>query len=167
MSVIGSNVLAGASGNQAAGDTGRSVRFNDGDGAFLSRTPSSAGNRRTFTWAAWVKRSALSSSSEFALFGMEDDVILAFAQDKLKANVVAGANALTTSAVFRDLAWYHLVFAIDTTNATADNRVRIYVNGSEITDFSNRSNPSQNADTNFNQASVHYIGRQRNSDPRS
>ncbi len=165
MSVIGSNVLAGASG-QAAEDTGRSVRFNSGDSAYLSRTPSSAGNRKTWTWAAWVKRSALSSSSEFALFGMEDDVILAFAQDKLKANVVAGANALTTSAVFKDLAWYHLVFAIDTTSATANNRVRIYINGSEITDFSNRSNPSQNADTNFNKTSVHYIGRQRNADPR-
>jgi hypothetical protein len=151
----------------AATGISRSLRFNSADSAYLSRTPASAGNRKTWTWAGWVKRSALSSSSEYTLFGMQDDVILAFAQDGLKANVIAGSNALSTTQVFRDAsAWYHVVFAIDTTSATANNRVRVYINGSEVTQFSSRNNPSQNADTNFNQASVHFIGRQRDADPR-
>jgi hypothetical protein len=61
--------------------------------------------------------------------------------------------------VFRDLsAWYHLCVAIDTTQATASNRVKFYVNGTQVTAFSTASYPSQNADTNVNRASEHVIG---------
>jgi hypothetical protein len=63
MSIIGSNILAGASG-QAGGagayEIERSVRFNSSDSAYLSRTPGTAGNRKTWTWAGWVKRSKTS-----------------------------------------------------------------------------------------------------------
>jgi hypothetical protein len=59
MSIIGSNILAGASGQAGGGgayEIERSVRFNAPDSSFLSRTPGSAGNRKTWTWAGWVKR---------------------------------------------------------------------------------------------------------------
>ena len=46
----------------------QSLRFNSADSAYLSRTPASAGNRRTFTWSGWVKRGALSSSASYFLF---------------------------------------------------------------------------------------------------
>jgi len=57
MSFVGSNILAGASGQGGAGgyEIERSLRFNSGDSAYLSRTPSSAGNRKTWTWSGWVR----------------------------------------------------------------------------------------------------------------
>jgi hypothetical protein len=60
MSIIGSNILAGASGQAGGGGAAgyqieRSLRFNSSDSAYLSRTPGTAGNRKTFTFAAWVK----------------------------------------------------------------------------------------------------------------
>jgi len=68
-------------------------------------------------------------------------------------------NVLTTNRLFRDpSAWYHIVCAIDTTSGTADNRVRLYVNGVEETSFSTRNNPSQNTDLQVNNNSIQVIG---------
>jgi hypothetical protein len=67
---------------------------------------------------------------------------------------------LQTTQVFRDAsAWYHIVVAVDTTQATASNRVKIYVNGAQITVFGTASYPSQNTDTEFNNTVGHAIGR--------
>jgi hypothetical protein len=69
-----------------------------------------------------------------------------------------------TTQVFRDFsAWYHLVVAVDTTQATANNRIRVYVNGTEVTAFSTLNNPSPNADLAINQAAVHRLGAQSDS----
>jgi hypothetical protein len=67
---------------------------------------------------------------------------------------------LLTTQLFRDVgAWYHIVVALDTTNATADNRCRMYINGVEVTVFTTRNNPTLNADYGINQATQHDIGR--------
>jgi hypothetical protein len=67
-------------------------------------------------------------------------------------------NLFVSSAVYRDLsAWYHIVVAFDTPNATASNRYKVYVNGSQITGTDNY--PSQNDDTGWNMAQLHSIGR--------
>jgi len=73
----------------------------------------------------------------------------------------ASNAAIVTTAVFRDpSAWYHFVCAVDTTQATASNRVRMYVNGVEQTSFSTANYPSQNFNTSFNEVSrAHSIGR--------
>ena len=55
MSVLSHNILHGASGAREY-EIDNSLRFNDNDSAYLSRTPASAGNRKTWTWAGWVKR---------------------------------------------------------------------------------------------------------------
>ena len=71
MSIVGSNALAGASGQAgaAAGYTvERSLKFNDDDSGYLSKTFSSAGNRTSWSWSAWVKRSALGTGRQ-VLFG--------------------------------------------------------------------------------------------------
>ena len=77
MSVIGSNVLAGASGQSGGGGGGgggaaisRSLRFNSGDSAYLNRTPSAAGNRKTWTWSGWVKRASLTTIADFFASGV-------------------------------------------------------------------------------------------------
>jgi hypothetical protein len=66
---------------------------------------------------------------------------------------------LRTSQVFRDpSAWYHIVLTVDTTQATASNRAKVYVNGTQVTAFSTATYPAQNFDTRVNAAEVHAIG---------
>ena len=147
----------------------KSLRFNDGDNAFLQRTPSSAGNRRTFTFSAWVKRSsALGSDQQWftaAASGHASDTaisLLSFdGNDKLDflnywSSGVQGR--LVTNARFRDVsAWYHIVLRVDTTSGTADDRFKIFVNGVEQ-EYATRSNPSQNLELYFNSDVEHKLG---------
>ena len=148
----------------------RSLRFNNDDGAYLERTPSSAGNRKKWTFSVWIKRSGL--GFEQRIFGGKANAshIYLDSNDKLTwdlANEDSGTPSanLLTSQVFRDVsAWFHLVCALDTDNSTADNRMKIYFNGTEVTSFSTRSNPSSGYATNaINAASVHTIGRRLSS----
>jgi len=165
MSVIGSNVLAGASGGAGAGYAiERSLRFNSGDSAYLNRTPSAAGNRKTWTWSGWVKRSKLGSDQ--TLFSADHGsgnwfVIQLNASDQLQVNWTTGTGGayLLTTQVFRDPASFsHLVVSFDTTQSTAANRVKVYFNGSQITNFSNEQYPNQDTDYQVNNTVLHKIG---------
>jgi hypothetical protein len=163
MSPIRSSLLLGA-GDAAGGfQVSRSLRFNSGDSAYLNRTPASAGNRKTWTWSGWVKRTKFGnyehifagtgSSPSYAQFYWSPSEQLVFDN--------GGSGAITTTQVFRDTsAWYHIVLIFDTTQGTAADRMRMYVNGSQITSFSSSSYPSQNSDGGMNQASIHYIGKE-------
>jgi hypothetical protein len=145
----------------------RSLRFNSADSAYLSRTPTSAGNRKTWTWAGWVKRSALGSRQN--VFGTGDASFYNgfwlefFSNDRIRIGDI-GASTLDleiiTTQVFRDpSSWGHLVVAVDTTQSTNSNRIKIYWNGSQITAFSTATYPTQNFDTRFNTTAAHGIGR--------
>ena len=119
----------------------KSLRFNDNDSAYLSRTPSSAGNRRTWTWSAWIKRGSIGSRQ--ILFSADNNASNATylmlelqADDNLRALAGTETQSATlvkeTAMVLRDpLTWYHLVFKFDATNTSAV----WYVNGQEITDL--------------------------------
>ena len=141
----------------------RSLRFNSADSAYLSRTPASAGNRKTWTWSGWVKRSKV-DGSYMGVFGAGGgstrDRIQFFNNQKLVVNFNDGNDGgVQVSQVFRDpSAWYHIVVAIDTTQATASNRVKIYVNGSQVTAFDTATYPSQNYETRLNNNIATYIG---------
>jgi hypothetical protein len=144
----------------------RSLRFSSSDSGFCSRTPAVAGNRKTWTWAGWVKRAYLGSNSK-ALFSASasgtDYVDLRFESDELRADFEASGQTrsqITTTAVFRDpSAWYHVVFAIDSTQGTAADRVKIYINGiNQAT--SNTIN--QNIDFAVNNTVAHNVGRRVN-----
>ena len=146
-------------------DVANSLRFDTSSGDYLNRTQT-AGNQKTFTFSTWVKRCSVTrlalfnvytSSSNYDQFFLHEDGLI-------EADFYhSGTQILRykTNALFRDLsAWYHIVFAVDTTQSTASNRARIYVNGSEITSFSTETDPSQNVDTFVNESSkVAYIGR--------
>lgn len=141
----------------------RSLRFNSGDSPHLEFTPSSAGNRKTWTWSAWVK---FSSEDRKVLFAQTTNETNEFFILEHRNNVLemwdytAGVyhSYLNTNAIFVDYsAWYHIVITYDTTNATADDRHRIYVNGEQITSFGTRTNPSQNFEGHVNTTSVHYL----------
>ena len=161
MSVFHNNALIGSGGGAAAADAAvatKSLRFNSGDGAYLSRTPSSTGNRKTFTLSLWVKRHRLDGNAQ-QIFG-QYRAGSPEAQNRFQFYFLGTGELeihtfslthLKTSRVFRDPgAWYHIVLAVDTTSSTADNRMRIYVNGAEVTDFATRNNPSQNLDLGVN-----------------
>ena len=163
MSILNNSLLLGA---DAGGyQISRSLRFNSADSAYLSRTPASAGNRKTWTWSGWVKRGVLGSSFQ-TIFGAgtggNAEASIRFnSDDTLEFYAWTGSyNArLLTTQVFRDVsAWYHLVAVFDTPNTTADQRIRLYVNGIEITTFSSRTNPTQNYDGYFNNSISHTIG---------
>ena len=146
----------------------RSLRFNPADTAYLNRTLGSS-NRRTFTFSAWVKRSLLASNQ--CIFGninfagggsTNQQFFLGFSSsdqlDLLHYNN-GTSNGLTSSAVYRDpSAWYHVVCAIDTTQATSSDRMKLYVNGSQITAFASSSYPTQNTDTFINANLATAIG---------
>ena len=129
---------------------------------YLTRTPSSAGNRKTFTFSAWFKRSDLDGRNFVFSGGQNDqyqnDFGIEFGGDKIKVYDY-NITHLVTTASFRDpSAWYHMVVAVDTTQSTASNRIKLYVNGSQITAFDTANYPGQNENTGINSAYAQYVG---------
>jgi hypothetical protein len=145
-----------------------SLRFRKANSAYLSRTPGSASNRRTWTWSGWVKRGLLSSGTVMEIYyannstTLFDRMYFHNSNGTFQINGEDGAAlaySLVTTQVFRDpSAWYHIVFAFDTTQATASNRIKLYVNGVQVTAFSTASYPSLNYDTQVNNNVTQYIG---------
>ena len=90
----------------------------------------------------------------------ENDVVFGFFADGFIFNFANNASgSLISTALFRDpSAWYHILVAVDTTQATSSNRIKIYLNGSQITSFGTASYPSPNANLMVNNNVVHYIG---------
>ena len=132
---------------------GQSLRFNDDDSAYLSRTPASAGNRKTWTWSGWVKRGALGAAK--TILGANTTFVEFTSADKIQFD--HNGTTVATSAVYRDVSgWYHILVSVDTTQATAADRTKIYVNGTIETVTG--SYVSQNTDTDVNNATQHNIG---------
>jgi len=155
---------AAQSGGAAGYQIERSLRFNSGDSAYLNRTPSSAGNRRTFTYSVWVKRNNLGTRT--ALFGVgtaqNDSSYFAIEIESAGDLRVAGWNTLyaKTDALFRDpAAWYHLVVAVDTTQSAASDQIKIYKNGTLVTKATENA-ITQNTELPINSTSAHNIGYQ-------
>lgn len=163
------SVLPVGFGSAAAGggfNVERSLRFNSADSANLTRTPTTTGSRRIYTHSAWFKRTGLSSAGFNVLWASESSgtnyVGFVYYQDKFYWNFYNGTTSyvVETTQVFRDVsAWSHIVVAVDTTQATASNRVRIYHNGVQITVFNTSNYPPQDQDLPINTSSfVHKIG---------
>jgi hypothetical protein len=142
-----------------------SLRFNDDDAPVLERIPSTSSNQKTFTYSFWVKRANISTVADLGLVGARVGSTLNFYIEFENSNQITskieigGVNYfLITNALYRDpLAWYHIAFAVDTTQATASNRVKLYVNGEQVTSFSTEQYPPQNGDTSVN-IGTQYVG---------
>ena len=166
MSIIGSNILAGASGQGGGYTIENSLRLRSSASAYLNRTPASAGNRKTWTWSAWVKRGTLSVNNQY-LLGTPFNGATGFRFNSNDTFYFTGNGStqfdFNTTQVFRDSsAWYHIVIAFDTTQATSSNRVKFYVNGVQITAFNTATYPSLNLDGQINAADVHRISHVNN-----
>ena len=133
--------------------------------AQLSRTPSSASNRKTWTWSGWIKRSKLGGGNQVlfeALDGSFPEKLQFTSDDLLEYDHdIAGTDyTVNTVAAFRDVsAWYHIVWAKDTTQATETDRIKLWVNGTQISlSESQLGYPPQNYDGAINKNVAHYIG---------
>ena len=135
-------------------DVDNSCRFNDGDAPKLNRTLGTATSRKKWTMSFWVKRGTLTNQ-------MIMTTASANSQIKFDDNHRFQVNDVTTivyvtNRVFRDVsAWYHIVIAVDTTDGTAGDRIKIYVNGVEETSFATETDPSVNYDCDINNAIDH------------
>jgi hypothetical protein len=125
---------------------------------YLTRTPSSTGNRKIFTISAWIKRSKTGNNQKVITAGTSGtEGGLQFStgtgENCLKFYEYVGSEVISIAPnrILRDTsAWYHVVIAVDTTQATASNRVKYYLNGVQETSFATATYPSQNYDTLFN-----------------
>ena len=164
---LASYILYGTTDSGETYEISRSLRFTSGDSDYLARKPSTVGNRSTWTYSCWVKRTALGAYPR--MFGTYDSSYIGWDiefnnSDQIDVHYSStGSNypiRRTTTAVYRDpSAWMHVVVAVDLTLGDNDNSVRVYVNGSEITDFSTKTNSSSITTTNINTVDrEHRIG---------
>ena len=144
----------------------QSLRFDDNGSTYLYRTPSSAGNQQTWTFSAWLKRGSFTANQGiftpyYGGDGSNESQIRWKSDNTLQIYDSGGARLnFVTTQVFRDpSAWYHLVVAVDTTQATEANRFKLYINGEQITAFGTASYPTQNQTLGWNGTSRHDIGR--------
>jgi hypothetical protein len=166
MIIIPANTISGGY------EVANSLRFDDGSSDYLTRTPASASNRKTWTYSTWIKSNVLTGAHR--LFTSYDGST-ATNQSTISwgggldyrlqlYNAPSGSPTinLITNRIFRDLsAWYHVVVAVDTTQATGSSRAKIYINGVQETSFSTELYGSQNEDFWINSNQLHTIGRRQ------
>jgi hypothetical protein len=148
----------------------RSLRLRSNASAYLSRTPASATNRKTWTWSGWVKRGALgvnlsimgaqangnSNTQRLNLFWQATTDTLCINDEQIN---ISTNFALVTTRTFKDPSkWYHILVLVDTTQATSSNRLKLYIDGVQETAFSTAVYPSLNFDSAMNNTVAHYHG---------
>jgi len=149
----------------------QSLRFNDNDSAYLSRTPASAGNRKTWTFNCWFKLTVSGTTINFfgagtGVYNNRFDVYLITPSTDarlgwiLDPRLSGGTYYQDVSlARFRDpSAWYMLTVKFDTTQATAADRIKLYINGEVVSVSNTNGYPAQNTDWFVNNTNQHFIG---------
>ena len=146
-----------------------SLRFNKASGDYLNRAQATPTSRRKFTYSGWIKICELNIYNilfESANGSHNFQMVIqnnGNGNDFRVYDYVDSTNlSLRTSQAFRDVsAWYHIVLAVDTTQSTASNRVKLYVNGTRVTAFDTETYMDQNYDTAFANGVNMQIGRQQ------
>ena len=125
----------------------------------MTMTPSGAPtNADISTLSFWTKLAGLGTERS-PIFAAGNGGGVHFRADTEQVDFYNGGGSLRTTQQFKDVsAWYHIVLRTDTTDGTANDRLRVYVNGTQVTDFAQRTNPDQNANTHLGSAVEHHIG---------
>ena len=164
--VFSNNLLLGAVSAGASGYLLEQSLLGDGTSSYLNRTPSVAGNRKTWTFSCWFKGTPVSSSfisvEANDANGPQTDIAFQGGANTNEFEVYGYSSSydfrLLTSSLYRDSsAWYHIVVAMDTTQATASNRTKIYINGTQVTSFGTADYPTLNYDTGINTLKEHFV----------
>ena len=156
----------------------QSCRFDQGSTSYLYRTQGTGSSQKIWTFSTWFKKGKLITTTA------QNPLIFSGAQaggtnhgglflDSAKGGDLRPFNYtssfdfdLRTTAVYRDYsAWYHVVMRVDTTQGASGDRVRLYVNGEQVTAFDTESQPSLNFDTAFGiDSTIMYVGDATGSD---
>ena len=159
--MFNNNLLMGAAsaGGESLVEVGNSAFFDSANSESLSRT-FDASNRRTWTFSTWLYRGQqgtnqnilLALSGTYTEIRIQDD-------DKFRVYLNNGGSAgdLKSAQVLRDIGWYHLIIALDTTQALASNRCIMYINGERVSSFTTENYPTQNLEVAVNTATSHSI----------
>ena len=156
-------ILPANSASSGSYQVANSVRFDDGSGDILARSNGTPSSQRLFTFSGWYKKATLASGVNFQFFALYNDntdrMDFRFQDgDTIDFRNNAPRCRITTNRLFRDpSAWYHVVLRVDTTQSTAANRIRLYVNGVQETSFSAADYGDQNDDLITN-ASTFAVG---------
>ena len=138
-----------------------SVKLEVDNNEWLYRNSPTAGNRKTFTLSLWLKRAVLGhkpAGDDEYIAGQGSDARYHFAGDTLRFMFESSSTELESSRVYRDpSAWYHIVLAVDTTQGTAADRVKFYINGVQGA-WSNTKYPDQDAEGDWMNTDDLYIG---------
>jgi hypothetical protein len=159
-----SKILMGSGASAPAYEIEQSLIFDSGDQTSMTRTPGTAGNRKTWTFSTWIKPGDATATKSL-LFGNSGGTgQSAYLMFRVQANAqlyvqIYNTGALQTNRVLRDTsAWYHIMLVFNTTLGTADDRMKIYINGVQETSFNLRDNPAQDLDTVINSTSPTWVG---------
>ena len=161
--------------NRGSVSTGidNSCKFEEDNSEFLWKTFSGegTGTGKTFTVSAWVKRTELGGIDIVmgvgrAIGSDANDGAIRFNSDQFQfVNFASNAYNVRTNAVFRDTsAWYHIMAAVDTTQGTDSNRVKLYVNGEQQTSLTATAYPTLNYQFKWGRAEEHMVGARPDSD---
>ena len=158
-SILGANTLSGGF------EVANSLRFDKPSDSYLAKTFSSAGSTRKFTFSTWLKGHETSVHGSTYFFvgninGSSNIDAIGITNTGIQISInSANSGSLNSTALFRDMsAWYHFVIGVDTTQGTASNRVKVYINGVQITAWDTETYPSQNYDfTGINSTEVHNV----------
>jgi len=149
-------------------EVANSCRFNDGDSAFLSKTLGTGTNTTKLTVSVWIKRSTLGTEQQiFETWNDNNnrfDILFKSSTDQLEIqNTLSGSTTinLKTNRVFRDpSAWMNIVVIVDSTQSTASNRVKLYINGTQETSFATETYLNEDANLALGTSSyTNFIGK--------
>ena len=178
MIILGTNSIKDTGYNVA-----NSLRFDGASSAYLNRTHGASGSTRKMTISFWIKKCVSKDHGQadgLMILGGQQDSYPGFlcifnrATDTFIFRDARATNDVKfdvrTDALFRDFsAWSHIVVALDTTQGTASNRIKLYINGTQTTDLNGSTTsgagsdnplyPDQNLDTLFNGNEAHFINK--------
>ena len=157
-------LIGGANTESAAYEIDNSLKFYNSDSPYLSLSHGANGNSKIMTWSFWTKIGNLGINKYLFGHSSVDDACFINNSDQLRLYINNSSDGnMITDMLFRDpSAWYHIVIAMDTSQSTAANRVKFYVNGSAAT-LGTATYPDQNYDlTGLNTSTNNqYIGREK------
>jgi len=158
-------ILPANSASSGSYQVANSLRFDKPSDSYLEKTFSSAGSTRKFTFSTWLKGhdTAVHGSTYFFVGNINgstniDAIGITNTGIQISINS-ANSGSLNSTALFKDMsAWYHFVIGVDTTQGTASNRVKVYINGVQVTDWDTETYPDENYDfTGINSTEVHNV----------
>ena len=161
--ILSGNVASATAGGY---EVANSCIFDDGGSAYMYKTPGSVGDLQKWTYSVWFKRGNLGSEQYLLEYNEaadhDDNFRITFSSSDTIYIQDTEANTsnldLRTNQVFRDCsAWYNLIIAVDTTQSTAANRCKVYLNGTQITSWATETYPDQNYNTNVNVANENIV----------